>query len=147
MHASARVFTTAALVAFPMLAMAACGRSAPSGQAEAEGDTVEAKASSPDRYVDITPEQLRTMMASKDFVLINVHTPHAGDIEGTDLSIPYNEIGPRTGEIPGDKDAPIVLYCRSGHMSAQAAKTLVSLGYTSVYNLVGGMQAWEGAGP
>ena len=96
-------------------------------------------------YTDITVGELQEMMASKDFVLVNVHTPWAGDIEGTDLSIPYNEIGHRTGEIPGGPDAKIVLYCRSGHMSAAAAEAMASLGYHHVYNLVGGRQAWEAA--
>lgn len=124
----------------------ACGGSAPSGQGPEREAAVEAKASVPGRYIDITVQQLKQMMASEDLVLVNVHTPHGDDIAGTDLAIPYDEIGHRAGEIPGDKDAKIVLYCRSGHMSAKAAETLVSFGYTNVYSLTGGMEAWNAAG-
>ena len=98
-----------------------------------------------DGYTDITVEQLTGMMDERDLTLVNVHTPFAGNLHDTDISIPFNEIAENTDKLPA-KDAPIVLYCRSGSMSTQAAKQLVQLGYNNVYELDGGFNAWVAAG-
>jgi rhodanese-related sulfurtransferase len=45
-----------------------------------------------------------------------------------------------------DKDAPIILYCRSGRMSEGASRALLDLGYTQVWDVPGGMIAWERGG-
>ena len=107
------------------------------------GETISAAGGS---YKNVTPKELNPMLKDKDFVLVNVHIPFAGDIAATDLSIPYDQIGQSLSQLPADKAAKIVLYCRSGHMSQIAAEDLVSRGYTNVWNLKGGMVEWEKAG-
>jgi rhodanese-related sulfurtransferase len=97
-------------------------------------------------YTDVGVAELQTMLANKDFTFVNVHIPFEGDIANTDLSIAYNEIEQNLGMLPAEKDAKIVLYCRSDRMSRIAAETLVDLGFTNVWNLDGGMVAWEQAG-
>ena len=109
------------------------------------GETVTAAGGS---YQNITPHELNTMLEAKDFVFVNVHIPFAGNISNTDLSIPYDQVSipENLAQLPTDKAAKIVLYCRSGRMSEIAATELVSRGYTNIWNLDGGMVAWEQAG-
>ena len=97
-------------------------------------------------YTDVSVAELQTMLENKDFTFINVHIPFEGDIANTDFSIAYDEIDQNLGQLPGEKNAKIVLYCRSDRMSRIAAEKLVALGYTNLWNLDGGMVAWEQAG-
>ena len=99
-------------------------------------------------YEDISVETLKTMMDTRrdSFVLVNTHIPFEGNLPDTDLSIPYNEILDNLHLLPEDKDAEIVLYCRSDNMSNAAATDLVRAGYTNVKNLAGGFVAWNAAG-
>ena len=45
-----------------------------------------------------------------------------------------------------DKQKPVYVYCRSGKRSSRAAKILIELGFTKVYDLQGGHQNWEKEG-
>ena len=72
--------------------------------------------------------------------------PFQGKLPRTALSIPYVGVGQNPAGLPEDEDARIALYCLGGPMSADAAETLVGLGYTNVWDLGGGMEAWEDAG-
>lgn len=97
-------------------------------------------------YTDVSARGLVTKLENKDFVLVNVHIPYAGEIDGTDTFIPFDKIMQNLGELPTDKNAQVVVYCRSGGMSAIAAAELVQQGYTDVWNLDGGMIAWAAEG-
>lgn len=93
-------------------------------------------------YWNISPVQLAAMLKDKDFLLVNVHIPYEGEISQTDLFVPYNEVEQNLARLPRNKAEKIVLYCRSGSMSAIAAQTLVRLGFSNVWNLDGGMFNW-----
>lgn len=81
----------------------------------------------------------------EDYIIVNVHIPYEGEIEGTDFNIAYNDIEALTAALP-DRDAPIILYCRSGNMSHEASLRLLELGYSQVWDLAGGMNAWRDSG-
>jgi rhodanese-related sulfurtransferase len=68
------------------------------------------------------------------------------EIAGTDLALPFNQVETNFARLPTDKSARVVLYCRSGSMSSIAARALAKLGFTNVWNLDGGMIAWQEAG-
>jgi rhodanese-related sulfurtransferase len=97
-------------------------------------------------WTNITPDALASMLEKKDFTLLDVKTPYVGEIAGTDLYIPYTDLTARATQLPADKGAKIVVYCRTGNESAVAAQTLIDLGYTNIDNLDGGMTAWTASG-
>ena len=123
--------------------VAACNETAKSVAANPYGTRVEITDGA---YTKVTPQELQTLLANKKFPLINVHVPYEGEIEKTDANIPYNEIQRIVDKLPPDKNAMVVLYCRSGRMSRETTEALVTLGYTNVWNLDRGMIGWEQAG-
>ncbi len=136
------------LVLLASVLLAACGEqpAAPSSTA-APSVGVPLGVEGGGTYRDISPAQLAEMLKNKDFTFFNTHIPYEGEIEQTDAFIAFEENGPqRVGDYPEDKNSKIVLYCRSGRMSSIVAAELVKAGYTNVWNLDGGMMAWEKAG-
>jgi phage shock protein E len=78
-------------------------------------------------------------------LLLDVRTPEEfadGHIAGA-VNIPLAELGNQLSQVP--RDIPVIVYCRSGNRSAQAATLLRDSGYTNVLDM-GGIVAWVDAG-
>jgi phage shock protein E len=129
---------------FLALLLAACGSSSINGDNSQETERIVTVPGG--SYREVSVNRLQEMLEDKDFTFINVHIPFEGDIPNTDLSIPYNQIENNLELLPANKEAKIVLYCRSDRMSTIAARELVELGYSNIWNVAGGMVAWERAG-
>lgn len=98
-------------------------------------------------YQTLTMDEFASILESQSdqYTVVNVHIPYEGEIEGTDEQIPYNDVSALMTALP-DKDAPIILYCRSGRMSEIASQALIEQGYTQVWDVPGVMIAWEQSG-
>ncbi|MDX2141410.1 MAG: rhodanese-like domain-containing protein, partial [Chloroflexota bacterium] len=97
-------------------------------------------------YQTITIEEFAAALDQPDdSTVINVHIPYEGEVPNTDAQIAYNDIDALTAALP-DRNAPIILYCRSGRMSEEASRALVAPGYTNVVDVPGGMNAWTDSG-
>ncbi len=92
----------------------------------------------------VAPDAFDAALDQPDAVVINVHVPYDGELEGTDLSMPFDKIDPAS--LPTDQATPLLVYCRSGSMSAEAVVTLAGLGYTNITELQGGMNEWRASG-
>ncbi len=95
-------------------------------------------------YKKISAEDAKNRMdESKDAIVVDVRTLdeyNEGHIEGAIL-IPNETITDTPPELLPDLDAEILIYCRSGNRSQQAAEKLIELGYTNVYDF-GGIIDW-----
>ncbi len=91
----------------------------------------------------IEPEELKEDLKNKDFFLLDVHIPEQTHIAETDAVIDYRKIKENTDKLPTDKSTKIVVYCRSGNMSRSAAQDLIDMGYKNVYDLEGGIKAFN----
>lgn len=97
-------------------------------------------------YRSITMDEAVEMMAEEsDYIILDVRRPDefaAGHIPNA-INVPNETIG--TAEIPElpNKDQLIMVYCRSGRRSKEAAEKLLKLGYTNIVEF-GGILDWKG---
>jgi rhodanese-related sulfurtransferase len=102
-------------------------------------------------YRTIRPKEVRALLDTAcHTVIIDVRseqefmskTGHLDDAR----RIPNDSLMLRANELEEFKDRPILVYCRTGGRSTKAAETLTKLGFSQVYNLDGGISAWDRAG-
>jgi len=94
-------------------------------------------------YHKISASKAKSMMEDSNVIIVDVRTLeeyNEGHIAGAIL-IPNESISSvQPAQLP-DKDAVILIYCRSGNRSKQAADKLVAMGYTKIYDF-GGIIDW-----
>lgn len=97
-------------------------------------------------YTEITQEEAKEMMKKDDgHLIVDVRRQDEYD-EGhipDAVCIPNESIGTEQPEKPPDKEQIILIYCRSGRRSKQAAQKLADIGYTNIYEF-GGIIDWTG---
>ena len=97
-------------------------------------------------YTHIAHEEARKMMAKDNgHIVVDVRSREeydAGHIPGAIL-IPNETIGTKQPDQLPDLSQIILLYCRSGNRSKQAAQKLVAMGYKNVFDF-GGINSWTG---
>ena len=96
-------------------------------------------------FEQITPAEAKEIMDEReDYIVLDVRTQEEFDeahIDGAIL-IPDYEIADKAENMLKDKNQLILVYCRSGRRSKNAASELVSLGYTNVKEF-GGIIDWQ----
>ena len=93
---------------------------------------------------EISVRELKRKIDTREaFELVDVREPFEYEmarIDGAKL-IPLGEIERRSDEL--QRDRPILIHCHSGKRSAHAVRLLQARGFTNVYNVEGGIDAWS----
>lgn len=98
-------------------------------------------------YQEVPPLEAVQLINHEDAVMVDVREDSeysAGHVQDS-IHIPLGKLGERMGELETHRGRAVVVGCRSGHRSARACAMLRKQGFEKVYNLRGGILAWESA--
>jgi len=98
-------------------------------------------------YTSLTVNGAKALIQENpDLIVLDVRTRAEYEISHLQnaILIPVSELPNRLAEL--DKDKKILVYCKTGIRSAIASEILVNNGFGSVYNMIGGIDAWIKAG-
>jgi rhodanese-related sulfurtransferase len=97
-------------------------------------------------FTRIDVREAREMIQNDDVAVIDVRENHEyvqGHVPNAAL-IPVNSVYARRGELPSDRD--LVFICKMGQRSALACEMAAAAGFTRIFNVEGGTDAWIEAG-
>lgn len=109
------------------------------GTSSSAAETTAAKA----EYIKITASEAKALMDEGNVIVLDVRSLEeydAGHIAGA-IRLAYGEFADKLASVLPDKDAVILVYCRSGNRSKTASNMLIEAGYTHVMDF-GGMIDW-----
>ncbi len=124
--------------------IASCGDKKAAATEEATTVVQEEVAAATEIFNDVDIAEFKALISGNG-ILVDVRTPEEfaqGNIEGAaNIDFLNSDFETKIQEL--DKSTPIYLYCRSGNRSGQSMKKMKALGFTEVYNLMGGYKAWS----
>lgn len=94
---------------------------------------------------NVSPAQLTALINQHDAVVIDLRETaefRQGHIVES-ISVPMPKLAERIAGLEPHRDKPVVLVCKHGHSTADAAKTLRQHGFTRVFKLGGGITEWQ----
>jgi len=94
---------------------------------------------------DRTPQQVVQLMNNEDSIILDVRENNEykdGHIIDS-IHIPMSEVKNRLSELEKYKDSQVIVSCRSGHRSSRTCALLKKSGFNNIFNLHGGILAWE----
>lgn len=94
---------------------------------------------------DRTPQQVVQLINNNDSLILDVRDNNEfqqGHIANS-LHIPMSEVKNRLSELEKFKNSQVIVSCRSGHRSARICTLLKKMGFKNIFNLRGGIMAWE----
>ena len=94
---------------------------------------------------NITPEEVKERLdKGEQLNLLDVREPHErAEFNIGGIHIPLGQVMMQADELDNLKNQEVIVYCRSGNRSGQAAMILETMGFTNAKNLSGGMLAWQ----
>lgn len=98
-------------------------------------------------YKDLSPQDAVRLINDESPLILDVREHNelsTGVLKGA-KHLPMSAIKSRLSEFDPEKNKTVIAYCRSGNRSASACRMLSAKGFENVYNLAGGMMAWESA--
>jgi len=106
-------------------------------------------ATMPADFYQIALPATQQLMENAKPVILDVRDPAElakfGWIPGS-TNLPIRDLAKKVAELPANKAAPILTYCKGGYRGGMAVLVLRMWGYTNVRAIMGGMDAWEKAG-
>ena len=97
------------------------------------------------KYTNLSPMNVVAKMNNEELVIIDVRDQHEfilGHIDSA-INTPLGKFKEQLNLLEKYKNKDILVVCQSGTRATPACNILVSAGFEKVFNLNGGMQAWE----